>query len=152
MLLYTLLRRMKTIFDERISSIKEKFQSFTDPEERYEFLIELGRKASPFPPTLKIPVNIVPGCQSTLYLHTHFHDDKLFFQAHSEALISAGLAALLIEVYSDTPPQTILCNPPNFLQEIGLLASLSPSRSNGLASIYLRMKQEALKYIVCCKI
>ncbi|HEV7737043.1 MAG TPA: SufE family protein [Chlamydiales bacterium] len=143
---------MKKIFDERITSIKEKFLSFTDSEERYSFLIALGRKAPLFPPALKIPANIVPGCQSILYLHTHFQDDKLIFKAHSEALISAGLAALLIDIYSDTPPQTILCNPPNFLQEIGLLASLSPSRSNGLASVYLRMKQEALKYIVCCKI
>jgi cysteine desulfuration protein SufE len=90
----------------------------------------------------------VPGCQSVLYLHTHFQDGKLFFAAHSEALISAGLAALLIAIYTDSSPETILLNPPVFLQEIGLLASLSPSRSNGFASIYHRMRQEAMKKIV----
>jgi cysteine desulfuration protein SufE len=143
---------MNENFPERVARIKEKFLSLHDPEDRYTYLIELGRAAPPFPHELRTAENIVPGCQSVLYLHTCFHEEKLFFTAHSEALISAGLAALLIAAYSDTSPQTILLNPPLFLQEIGLFASLSPHRSNGLASIYVRMKQEAMKHILSIKI
>ncbi len=139
---------MNEIYLERITKIKETLLSLAEPEDRYAYLIELGRKAPLYPKELQTPEHIVSGCQSVLYLHTTTQGDKLFFKAHSEALISAGLAALLIAVYNDSTAQTILLNPPLFLQEIGLLASLSPNRSNGLASIYMRMKQEAMKSLV----
>lgn len=129
----------------KIDSIKKKFSSLKNSEERYSLLIELGRKLPPYPSDLKTPDRIVAGCQSTLYLATHLIDGRLTFSAASDALISAGLAAILIEAYSNTTPETLLRNPPTFLQEIGIFASLSPSRSNGLAHIYLRMKQDALK-------
>lgn len=125
--------------------IKEKFSSLKTPEERYTLLIDLGRKLPPYPAELRTPDRIVSGCQSILYLSATLQDNKLFFSATSDALISAGLAALLIQAYSGSSPETILRNPPTFLQEIGIFASLSPNRSNGLAHIYLRMKQEALK-------
>lgn len=138
---------MNENFTERVVKVKEVLLSLKDPEARYAYLIELGRKSPPFPTVLQTPSHIVPGCQSILYLHTSFQEGKLVFQAHSEALISAGLAALLVSIYSNSTPEAILLNPPLFLQEIGLFASLSPHRSNGLASIYTRMKQEALKHI-----
>jgi cysteine desulfuration protein SufE len=139
---------MNEIYLERTAIIKETLLSLKEPEDRYAYLIELGRKAPPYPKELQTPEHIVPGCQSVLFLHTTTQGDKFFFKAHSEALISAGLAALLIAVYNDSTAQTILLNPPLFLQEIGLLASLSPNRSNGLASIYTRMKQEAMKSVL----
>ena len=139
---------MNDNFQERVSSIKKVFLTLKEPEERYTYLIELGRKAAAYPIDRQHPSNIVPGCQSILYLHAHDQDGKLFFTASSEALISAGLAALLISIYNGSSPETILLNPPVFLQEIGLLASLSPSRSNGFSSIYLRMRQEAMKKIL----
>jgi len=138
---------MTKYFTERVLSLKTKLLSYQEAEERYVYIIELGKTAPPFLPEYKIAQNVVAGCQSILYLRTTHQDGKLFFSSYSEALISAGLAALLVAIYNDATPTTILLNPPTFLQEIGLLASLSPSRSNGLASIYLRMKQEALKVL-----
>jgi len=136
---------MKREFDERLHFVKQKFNSMGTPEEKYSYLIEIGRALPSYPPDLRTPDRIVPGCQSTLYLHACLKEDKLFFQSQSDALISQGLAALLIQVYSGLAPQIILLNPPLFLHELGIFASLSPHRSNGLASIYARMKQEALQ-------
>jgi cysteine desulfuration protein SufE len=87
---------------------------------------------------------IVNGCQSIVYLRSFLHDGHLFFQAESEALISSGLAYLLIAVYNGELPEVILKCLPVFIDELGISASLTPGRSNGLASIYLRMKQDAI--------
>src|SRR5690349_1165515 len=116
-------------FNEQILAIQQKILSIEGREARYDYLIELGRQAAPYPAELKTADRIVPGCQSVLYLAARFEAGALFFTSHSEALLSAGLAALLIKIYDGAPPQTILLNPPTFLQEMGLLASLSPSRS-----------------------
>lgn len=135
---------MNGAFKEKIESIKAKFSLYSSPEERYAGLIEMGRRLPPFPEIYKTPEKIVRGCQSTLYLHARLKEGKIFFEAHSEALISAGLAALLIAAYSGLSPEEVLKCPPDFLSEIGIAGSLSPNRSNGLAHIHLRMKQEAL--------
>ncbi len=125
--------------------IYKAFSPLKTPEDKYNFLIDLGRKLPDYPAALKTPEHLVPGCQSQLYLATTVRDGKLWFQAHSDALISKGLAALLIWAYDGMSPENILKNPPVFLQELGILGSLSPSRSNGLAQIYRRMQQEAVK-------
>lgn len=138
---------MDKTFDEKCAEIKKIFAPLNS-EQRYDQLIALGRSLPPFPPHLKTPDRIVSGCQSTLYLHSTFIDGKLFFEATADALISAGLAALLISTYSGETPETILKRPPTFIAELGLAASLSPNRSNGLAHIHLRMKQEALKTLI----
>ncbi|HEX2580309.1 MAG TPA: SufE family protein, partial [Rhabdochlamydiaceae bacterium] len=117
------------------------------PEGRYQKIIEMGRQLPPFNPTSRTPANLVPGCQSIMYLETTLNNGKLFLNADSEALISKGLAALLIYVYSDESPATIAHYPPTFIQEIGLLSAISPARSNGLASLYHKLRQEALKYL-----
>jgi cysteine desulfuration protein SufE len=83
-----------------------------------------------------------------MYLEAKLDHEKLILNADSEALISKGLAALLIYVYSEETPTTVANCPPSFIQEIGLTSSLSPARSNGLASLYHKMRQEALKYLV----
>ncbi len=139
---------MKKEWLDRLLFVKKKFHSMASPDDKYTYLIELGRALTSYPDNLRTTDRIVPGCQSTLYLDTHLEDGKLFFQSASDSLISQGLAALLIQVYSGLPPEIILLNPPLFLQELGLFASLSPHRSNGLASIYTRMKQDALKFLV----
>lgn len=138
-------------FSTRIDSIKQRFAAFSSPEDRYAHLMELGRTLPAYPIDFRTPEHVVPGCQSILYLEARLKNGNLYFWADSEALISKGLAALLIAAYSGLPPEEILRNPPAFLQEIGLFASLSPNRSNGLAHIYLRMKQEALKSLVIQK-
>lgn len=135
-------------FEEKVKFIKEKFFSFSSPDESYKFLIEMGKNLPTFPKEWKSEEKIVPGCQSLLYLKASLIDGKVYFNVYSEALISAGLAWLLVFVYNGESPETILKSPPRFVEEIGLYASLSPSRSNGLNHIYLRMKQEALKLLL----
>jgi cysteine desulfuration protein SufE len=128
--------------------IKELFASCPSLEEKYQKIIELGR----FQPSLeardKTPDNIVKGCQSTMYLHSFLREGRIFFEAESEALISAGLAALLIRVYSGESPEVILKCPPQYLEDINISANLTPSRANGLYSIHLRMQQDALRFLL----
>lgn len=114
-------------------------------EEKYQKIIELGKNLPPYPSLNKTAEYLVKGCQSTMYLRSYLKERKMYFEVYSEALISAGLAALLLSVYEGESPEVILKCPPLFLEKIGLYATLSPSRSNGLASLFLRMKQEALK-------
>ncbi len=135
---------MGDIFEKKCEKLKKIFEPLS-LEERYQTLMEMGRKLPPFPEEWKTADKVVSGCQSVLYLNAILREDKLFFYTYTDALISAGLAALLIEIYSGELPDTILTRPPTFIAELGLSASLSPSRSNGLANIHLRMKQEALK-------
>jgi cysteine desulfuration protein SufE len=127
------------------NTLKQMFTSLTTPDERYSYIIDLGRQLPKLPLEFQLAENIIPGCQSILYFNSTFNEGKLFFSAHCDALISAGLAALLISVYSGLEPKTILLNPPIFLHELGIFASLSPSRSNGLVNIYTRLKSDAIK-------
>jgi cysteine desulfuration protein SufE len=127
--------------------LKGMFISCTTADQRYQKIIELGRDLPHFDAALKTPKLIVPGCQSVMYLHSTLSEDKIFFSADSEALISKGLAALLIAVYSGEMPEVVLKCPPLFLEQLEIHQSLTPSRSNGLASLFLRMKQDALHYI-----
>ncbi len=133
---------------ERIDSLTKLFPSSLSNEERYERLMALGRKLPPFPAEWKDITHRIEGCQSLLYLHTLWDGEVLRFQVYSEALISAGLAALLLHVYSNASPQSILTVSPRFLEELKILGILSPSRSNGLAHIHARMKQEALQCLM----
>ncbi len=132
---------------QKQASIKEIFAACSTPESRYQKIIEIGRQLPPFNSTSRTPANLVPGCQSIMHLEATLNNGKIILNADSEALISKGLAALLIYVYSGEAPSTIANCPPAFIQEIGLLTSISPARSNGLASLYHKMRQEALKHI-----
>lgn len=138
---------MTVDFNKNIEEIKKIFKDKNDCESRCLTLIELGKKLPPLDPTFKSPLNIVDGCQSVTYLYTFFENERLHFKAESNALISSGLAALLIMAYDNQPAEIIINNPPNFINELGIHSSLSPNRANGLAQMYLRMKQEALKYL-----
>jgi cysteine desulfuration protein SufE len=132
----------------KISRLEEAFKNAPTQEERYALLIQMGKDLPPLPASFRTPENLVPGCQSLLYLKTTFEDGKLYFHPASDALISAGLAALLSNVYSGETPETILRHSPDFLNHLGIHASLSPNRSNGLSQIHLKMKQAALKFLL----
>src|SRR3990167_5556407 len=95
--LYKIQSAMSETFEKKCSEIKKKFALLTQ-ELKYQELIKMGRNLPPFPKELKTEAQIVQGCQSTLYLHTFFEKGKCFFQADADALISKGLAALLIAV------------------------------------------------------
>lgn len=126
--------------------IKRLFAACPSLEEKYEQIIAMGKKNPPVPADYKVPENLVAGCQSQMYLKTILENGVLRFYAESDALISSGLAAILISVYNEEPPEVVLKCPPTYLEELGVQASLTPNRSNGLYSIHLKMKQDALKY------
>ncbi|PJD94253.1 MAG: SufE [Parachlamydia sp.] len=128
--------------------VKTLFNACVSEEKKYEKIIELGRELPLLDPAYQTPENIVKGCQSTMYLRSFMQEGKVFFQAQSDALISAGLAAILMLVYSGETPETILKCSPDYLEELGINASLTPNRANGLYSIHLRMKQDALKFLL----
>jgi cysteine desulfuration protein SufE len=128
--------------------VKLLFEECITPEQKYEKIIALGRELAPYPLAFKTPDHLVKGCQSAMYLYSQLINGKMHFKAFSEALISAGLAALLIAVYDDESPEAILTCPPKFLEELGIHGNLSPGRSNGLASLFQRMKKEALDFLI----
>jgi len=128
--------------------IRSHFSACTSAEEKYKKIIEIGKLSPPLASEFKKDAYRVSGCQSTMYLRTYVMDLKVYFQAESDALISAGLAVLLTEVYSGETAETVLKSSPDYLKELMIPSSLSPSRANGLYSIYLRMKQDVLKLLV----
>lgn len=127
------------------SSIEALFSGCETAQEKHEKIIDLGRELPPFPEERKRPENLVSGCQSLVYLISEMRENALYFQVTSDALISAGLAALLLKAYNGKPPAFILKYKPTFLESFQIHASLSPGRSNGLASIYLAMQKAALQ-------
>jgi cysteine desulfuration protein SufE len=133
-------------FQEKQEEIKEFFScGCTKSEIIYQKIIDVGLALPPFLPAWEQEKYRVPGCQSTLYLYTEVKQPPglLTFFATSDALISKGLAALLIWAYNHESAEVILRSPPHFLEEMGIPHLLSPSRANGLASIYTQMKKEA---------
>lgn len=133
------------LYEKKEQALMEKFSEVNDPQKVYEIIITLG-KSLPIPASsIQTEANLVEGCQSTAYIASELNSESLMlYQIQSEALISAGLAALLFAIYNKEPAALILMCPPSFIQKLGLHSSLSPGRSNGLASLYARMKQDAL--------
>lgn len=131
---------------QKQKEITALFNACASEELRYEKIIELGHQQTRLSVADKTPENLVSGCQSNMYLTSTLENDCVIFHAESDALISAGLAIILIKVYGGETPETILKCPPTFLEELGICGSLTPSRANGLYSIHLRMKQDALKH------
>lgn len=133
---------------EKQKAIIEMFSECRSEEAKYEKIILLGRQLKLFDAQHKTNDNLVAGCQSQVFLYAYWMDDVVMFEVESDALISAGLAALLIIVYSGEKPEVILKCPPTYLEDIGINRSLTPNRASGLYNIHLRMKQEALKMLV----
>ncbi|MDE3055320.1 MAG: SufE family protein [Verrucomicrobiota bacterium] len=129
-------------FERNVEKIKKKFAHLST-EDRYKLLIDMGQKSLPYPEEKKRAEHRVAGCQSTLYLTASLQKGKISFLAASDSLISLGLAALLIEAYCEVSPETLLAAPPKFLQELGILQSLSLNRSQGLVSVYCHMQRLA---------
>jgi len=140
-----------TTYTSCLSKQNSLIETFTDcrtNESKYQKIISFGRLLPEAPDSIKIPENLVSGCQSTLYLASGLENGKVIFQIHSDALIASGLAALLLYTYNGEPPEVVLGCEPQFIQKIGLHESLTPGRSNGLLSLRLKMKQEVIKFLV----
>ena len=117
------------------SELIEEFQFFDDWMDRYQYIIDLGRRLPEFPETEKTDANKIRGCQSQVWFLASMNDDRLHFQAISDAAIVSGLIAVLLRVYSDRKPQDILDTPVDFVSALKLEQHLSPTRSNGLAAM-----------------
>lgn len=136
---------MADIQDIQLQIIKE-FKALGDWTERYKHIIEQGRKLEPLDDEYKVEENLVRGCQSQVWLHTYLKDGKVIFEADSDAAITKGLVALMVRFYSGQEPDTILSTDPTFIKKIGMEQHLSPTRSNGLASMVKQMKIYAMAY------
>ena len=131
---------------EKQERIIREFELLGDWPERYKYIIKLGQKLDPLDDKYKTDENIVRGCQSQVWLHTETEDDKIIFKADSDAAITKGLVALMVRFYSGETPDTILSVNPDFIKKIGMQDHLSPTRSNGLASMVKQMKIYAMAY------
>ena len=115
--------------------IIEEFGLFDDWMDRYQYLIDLGRRLPEFPDELRTDEHRIRGCQSQVWFVPEKRDGRLYFQAISDAAIVSGLIALLLRLYSGREPRDILDTPPDFVEALELQSHLSPTRSNGLSSM-----------------
>ncbi|MBL6963101.1 MAG: SufE family protein [Bacteroidetes bacterium] len=133
--------------EEIKDQVIEEFAIFEDWMDRYDHLIEQGKELAPMDIKYKTDANLIKGCQSQVWLYASL-DDKgnLMFQADSDAIITKGLIALLVRVFSGHKPSEIELASINFLDQIGLKEQLSPTRSNGLYSMIKQMKLYAIAF------
>ncbi len=129
---------------DAIAAIADELGVFDDWMERYQYIIELGRKLPPFPEEWSTDAHRVPGCQSRVWMHAERRGENLHFAGASDAAIVAGLVALLLRVYSGRTPTEILATSPNFLKDLGLLEALSTNRGNGIAAMARKLHERAV--------
>jgi len=132
--------------NESQDEIIEEFELFDDWADKYEYIIDLGKKLKSFPEEQKTEDNIIKGCQSRVWLNAHKEDENLVFDADSEAIIVKGLVNMLIRVLSGHTPQEIAKADLYFMEKIGMSQHLAQTRSNGLASMVKQMKNFAIAY------
>jgi cysteine desulfuration protein SufE len=130
------------------AEIKEEFALFDSWDDKYEYIIDLGKKLQPLEEKHKIDENRVRGCQSTVWLVADYKDGKIFYKAESDAVIVKGLISMLIRVLSGQTPDDIIQAKLNFIHEIGMTTHLAQTRSNGLLAMVKQMKNFALAFKV----
>ena len=135
----------KTI-KEREEEITDEFSLFDSWEEKYEYIIDLGKRLEPLEEKYKVEENIIKGCQSTVWLTSHYKNGKVFYKADSDAIIVKGLISMLIKVLSGHKPDEILNTKLDFIRDIGMMTHLAQTRSNGLLSMVKQIKHYALAY------
>ena len=136
---------MSTI-NEKQDEVIEEFEGFTDWMDKYQMLIDLGNDLEPLDAKYKTEQYLIDGCQSRVWLQADYKDGLLYFTADSDALITKGIIALLIEVLSAQTPKDIADADLYFIDRIGLRDHLSPTRSNGLLAMVKQIKMYAVAY------
>jgi cysteine desulfuration protein SufE len=126
--------------------IAEEFSLFDSWDDKYEYIIDLGKKLPALEDQYKMDENRVRGCQSTVWLVADYRDGKVFYKAESDAVIVKGLISMLIRVLSGQSPDNIIQAKLNFIQQIGMTTHLAQTRSNGLLAMVKQMKNFALAY------
>jgi cysteine desulfuration protein SufE len=134
--------------EETEKEIAEEFSLFDSWDDKYEYIIDLGKKLPPLENQYKIDENRVRGCQSTVWLVADYRDGKIFYKAESDAVIVKGLISMLIRVLSGHEPDEIIKAKLNFIEQIGMTTHLAQTRSNGLLAMVKQMKNYALAYKV----
>lgn len=135
-------KSIQTIEDE----IVEEFSLFDSWDDKYEYIIDLGKKLPPLEDQYKKDENKVRGCQSTVWLVADYRDGNIYYRAESDAIIVKGLISMLIRVLSGHSPEEIVNAPLDFIRKIGMTTHLAQTRSNGLLSMVKQMKNYALAY------
>jgi cysteine desulfuration protein SufE len=128
------------------NDIIEEFSMFEDWEERYQYMIDLGKTLPLINDQYKTDDNIIKGCQSKVWVHAEMKNGKVIFTADSDAIITKGIIAILIRVFSNQNPRDIIDANTDFIDEIGLKEHLSPTRANGLVSMIKQIKMYAIAY------
>ncbi len=138
----------KKSIEETENEIVEEFSLFDSWDEKYEYIIDLGKKLPPLENKYKTDENKVRGCQSTVYLTAEYREGSVFYKADSDAMIVKGLISMLIRVLSGHSPAEIINARLEFIQRIGMSSHLAQTRSNGLLAMVRQMKNYALAYQV----
>ncbi|WP_299884057.1 SufE family protein [uncultured Lacinutrix sp.] len=128
------------------AEIIDEFSMFEDWEERYQYMIDLGKELPLINDQYKTENNIIKGCQSKVWVHAEMLEDKVAFTADSDAIITKGIIAILIRVFSNQHPKDIIEANTDFIDQIGLKEHLSPTRANGLVSMIKQLKMYAIAY------
>lgn len=131
---------------EKQQEVIEEFSLFEDWMQRYEHMIDLGKSLPLIAEEFKTEDNIIKGCQSKVWVHAALEEDQLVFTADSDAIITKGIIAILIRVFSHQHPKAILEADTDFIDKIGLKEHLSPTRANGLVSMIKQIKMYAVAY------
>lgn len=132
--------------EDKKKEIIEEFSFFEDWDERFQYVIDLGKDLPIIEEQYKTDDNIISGCQSKVWLHASLNDGKIEFTADSDAIITKGIIAILIRVFSNQSPAEILKANLDFIDQIGLKSHLSPTRANGLVSMIKQIKMYALAF------
>ncbi|WP_299589430.1 SufE family protein [Mucilaginibacter sp.] len=128
------------------TAIIEDFSLLDTWEEKYEYIIDLGKKLPALDEKYKLEENKIKGCQSAVWLVTDYHNGRVFFKADSDAVIVKGLVSMLIRVLSGHTPDEIISAKLGFIEQIGMMTHLAQTRSNGLLAMIRQMKNYALVY------
>jgi cysteine desulfuration protein SufE len=126
---------------DAIAGIADELSVFDDWMDRYQYIIELGRKLPPFPEAWADDAHRVPGCQSRVWMEAEPRDGRVYLAGASDAAIVSGLVALLLRVYSGRTPAEIAATDPVFLKDLGLIEALSTNRGNGIASMARKIRE-----------
>lgn len=128
------------------NEIIDEFSMFDDWEDRYQYMIDLGKTLPLIEEQYKTEDHIIKGCQSKVWINAEMKNDKVHFTADSDAIITKGIIAILIRVFSNQEPKDIIAANTDFIDKIGLKEHLSPTRANGLVSMVKQIKIYAVAY------
>lgn len=131
---------------EKQQELLKTFDFLSDWEEKYEFIIDLGKELKPMPEEKKTEDFLIKGCQSQVWLNAELQDGKIIFYADSDGILPKGIISLLVSVFNGHTPQEIIDADYDFIAKIGLQEFLSPSRANGLSSMMKQIKFYAISF------